>query len=291
MPKVKSERTKPTTVTSYNRPSSSTVSSLSSPAVCSGVVDRALELELAGKHGADVNLQHVIGIDEARRGCWVGAVVAACCILPLHVQIAGLTDSKLVKSEAQRERLYEKITTHPDVKWAVASIEADEIDRINILQATFAAMVNSVTKLDSNTRNNTSLVLIDGDKVPPNLHTLLPQAHCMSVIKGDLHCKSIAAASIIAKVTGDRLAIEYGRQYKLFRFEKNKGYGGCKVHREMLALHGPCPLHRMSYRPVREAAENLAASQIASAASSSNNNCTSSSGIISAETNETHVQV
>jgi ribonuclease HII len=179
----------------------------------------------------------VAGIDEAGRGPLAGPVAAAAVILNPRSLPRGLNDSKQLTPEA-RDRLYEEILRHA-LAVAVAFATAAEIDRINIRQATFAAMRRALTALPAAPRH----VLIDGNDLPPDLG---PPAE--TVIKGDAVIASIAAASIIAKVTRDRLMRRLCVHYPAYRFSQHFGYA-TKIHLAAIAAHGPCPFHRLSFRP------------------------------------------
>lgn len=182
------------------------------------------------------------GVDEAGRGPWAGPVIAACVVLPDNMEIEGLDDSKALTA-TQRESLYHKIV---EIAVAIGLGEADNrlIDSINILQSTFAAMRRAVGSLLC----QPSLVLVDGSFTIPELD--LPQNN---VIKGDSISAVIAAASIIAKVTRDKIMKENHKKYPNYEFAQHKGYG-TKLHRERLNLHGPCEIHRLSFAPVKEIA-------------------------------------
>ncbi|WP_204551915.1 ribonuclease HII [Bacillus ectoiniformans] len=179
----------------------------------------------------------IAGIDEVGRGPLAGPVIAAAVILPLDFYLPGLTDSKKV-SEAKRNLFYEMITGQADV--GIGIIEPDEIDRINIYEATKQAMIQAI----GNLKQAPEHLLIDAMKL--DLPT--PQT---SIIKGDAKSVSIAAASIIAKVTRDRLMADYAEVYPEYRFEKNMGYG-TKDHLEGLDQYGPCTIHRKSFAPVKD---------------------------------------
>ncbi len=182
----------------------------------------------------------IAGIDEAGRGPLAGPVSAAAVILPSDFTHNLLNDSKKL-SEKKRELLYDELTNHPDILWAHSYAETDEIEEINILKATHAAMARSAQGLAS----IPDYCLIDGLAVPN-----FPLAS-EGIVKGDGKSLSIAAASIIAKVSRDRLMIEFAEQYPEYGFERHKGYG-TKLHLEALAKHGPCPIHRMSFAPVAQ---------------------------------------
>ncbi len=179
----------------------------------------------------------ICGIDEAGRGPWAGAVCAAAVILDFSNIPAGLNDSKKL-TEAKRERLYLEIMAAADVGVGLAS--AAEIDEINILQATYLAMNRAVAAL----KVKPSLALIDGNRGPKLFCTT------QMIIGGDAKSLSIAAASIIAKVTRDRLMIELDVVYPAYGFARHKGYGTA-AHAAALAQHGPCTEHRKSFAPIR----------------------------------------
>ena len=174
------------------------------------------------------------GIDEAGRGPLAGPVCAAACVLPEGRVIEGLNDSKKL-SEKRREALYEQITTQA-VAWAVCLMDEAVIDEINILQATFRAMRGAVAKLGL----QPDLCLVDGNR-DPGLG--LPTR---TVVKGDASCASVAAASILAKVTRDRLMCAYDAQYPGYGFAVHKGYG-TKAHYAAIQQLGLCPIHRRSF--------------------------------------------
>ena len=181
----------------------------------------------------------VAGVDEVGRGPLAGPVVAAAVILdPDHLP-DGLNDSKKLTASV-RERLFTEIMRHAHV--AIASIPAARIDVINIRQATFEAMAGALNGLAV----RADFALIDGRDIPP-----LP-CPAEALIGGDRRSLSIAAASIIAKVTRDRMMTLLAQTYPDYGFEKHMGYGTAK-HLEALALHGPTPLHRMSFAPLKHA--------------------------------------
>lgn len=182
------------------------------------------------------------GIDEAGRGCLAGPVVAGACILPLQHSIKGLTDSKKL-SEAQREALYPVIQEQA-LAWGIGVVWPGEIDRINILQATFLAMHRATLAL----RVTPLLLAIDGNqKIPVTLAGSMAQS---TVIKGDLKIPAISAASVLAKTFRDRLMTALHRRYPVYGFAKHKGYG-TQDHIDAIALHGPCRIHRLTFAKVR----------------------------------------
>ena len=186
----------------------------------------------------------VAGLDEAGRGCLAGPVVAAAVILPIEVEtcaecFAGVCDSKQLTAQA-RESLFEVIT-HSAIAVAVGIGSVELIDERNILQATKQAMRSAVAQLSP----MPGALLLDALLLPD---VPLPQR---SIIKGDTLCLSIAAASIIAKVTRDRLMVQLHEQYPLYGFAQHKGYG-TEAHLAALRTYGACPIHRQSFAPVRD---------------------------------------
>ena len=176
----------------------------------------------------------ICGIDEAGRGPLAGPVCAAACVLPAGLEIPGLNDSKKL-SEKKREALYEEIIQKAEA-WAVCLVDEKIIDEINILQATFRAMRGAVEGLGI----QPSLCLVDGNQDPK---LGLPTR---TVVKGDSRCACIAAASILAKVTRDRLMLEMDLKYPMYGFAAHKGYG-TKAHYAAIHEHGLCPIHRRSF--------------------------------------------
>ena len=183
----------------------------------------------------------VAGVDEAGRGPLAGPVVAAAVILPEDFALDGLTDSKKV-SAPKREKIYAILTATAEILWAVAEASVEEIDRLNILRATHLAMARAVDAL----ARKPDHALVDGLPVRG-----LPVTHT-AVVAGDTLSLSIAAASIIAKVTRDRLMVELDARYPQYGFARHKGYG-VREHLEALRNHGPCPAHRRSFQPVAQA--------------------------------------
>jgi ribonuclease HII len=183
----------------------------------------------------------VAGVDEAGRGPLAGPVVAAAVVLPDGFRHDSLNDSKKL-TERMRESIFTEITTDGYIRWALAIIESEEIDRLNILRATHEAMRRAVAKLDPQPQH----VLIDGLPVKP---FPLPQT---ALVGGDGLSFSIAAASIVAKVTRDRLMLEHDAKFPGYDFARHKGYG-TPQHLAALKKNGPCPIHRRSFLPVRQA--------------------------------------
>ncbi|WP_050697962.1 ribonuclease HII [Anaeromassilibacillus senegalensis] len=176
----------------------------------------------------------ICGIDEAGRGPLAGPVFAAAVILPDHHGIEGLNDSKKL-SEKKRELLFDEIIKTA-VSYSVAFATEQEIDEINILQATFLAMKRACDGLAV----RPDFALVDGNRMPPL------DVPAQTVIKGDALSANIAAASILAKVSRDRLLCELDKLYPEYQFAKHKGYG-TKLHVELLKQYGPCPIHRRTF--------------------------------------------
>lgn len=176
----------------------------------------------------------VCGVDEAGRGPLAGPVYAAAVILPLGTEIDGLNDSKKL-SEKKREELFD-IINDVAISVSVGTASEKEIDEINILNATFLAMKRAVEGLEF----STDYAIIDGNRAP-NLE--IPTE---TVVKGDGKVMSVAAASIIAKVSRDRFMLKMAKQYPEYQFEKHKGYG-TRLHYEMIEKYGVSPIHRKSF--------------------------------------------
>ena len=176
----------------------------------------------------------VCGVDEAGRGPLAGPVFAAAVILPENCVIEGLNDSKKL-TEKKREILFDVIKEKA-VSYCIASVDEKIIDEINILQATYLAMKKAVEGLDV----PADYALIDGNRMPPI------EIDGETVVKGDAKSPSIAAASILAKVSRDRFMLELDEKYPQYKFSQHKGYG-TKLHYEMLTEHGVSDCHRMSF--------------------------------------------
>lgn len=176
----------------------------------------------------------ICGVDEAGRGPLAGPVCAAAVILPAHLDIPGLDDSKKLTDKRRRELM--PVIKENALAYGIAFADHSEIDQINILQATFLAMERAVSKLEIKPQ----LLLIDGNRqkdfgIPTE-----------TVVRGDSLSASIAAASILAKVTRDDYMLRMAEQYPLYGFDVHKGYG-TKAHYAALTEFGPCPIHRMSF--------------------------------------------
>ena len=196
-----------------------------------------------GQYAAGI--ARLAGVDEAGRGPLAGPVVAAAAVLPRQWEVDGLpngllrlNDSKQL-TEKIRDQLFEAIHAEPGIHYGVGIIHAEEIDRINILQATYRAMNAALAQLAPAAEH----ALVDGRPVPS---LAVPQT---AIVKGDAKSFSIAAASILAKVTRDRLMVQYDKEWPVYGFAAHKGYGTA-AHLAALAEHGACPIHRRSFAPV-----------------------------------------
>ena len=182
---------------------------------------------------------HICGVDEAGAGPLAGPVYAAAVILPMHVDLPGLNDSKKL-TEKKRELLYPQIMEVAEA-WSVARVEAEEIDEINILNARMLAMQRAIDGLSV----QPDLALIDGNRDHGSLYAIQTPHRC--IVGGDGKSASIAAASILAKVSRDHyMAGEMDALYPQYQFARHKGYG-TKLHYQMLDQYGPCPIHRKSF--------------------------------------------
>lgn len=178
--------------------------------------------------------KYICGVDEAGRGPLAGPVCAAAVILPDGLVIEGVNDSKKL-SEKKREALFDVICESA-VAYSIVFADVEEIEEVNILQATMNAMKRAVESLQT----KADFAYIDGNRLP----SLEIDAECL--VKGDAKSMSVACASILAKVSRDRLMLKYAEEFPQYSFEKHKGYG-TKVHTEALQEYGPCPIHRMSF--------------------------------------------
>ncbi len=176
----------------------------------------------------------ICGVDEAGRGPLAGPVYAAAVILPRDIVIDGLNDSKKL-TEKKREALFDVITERV-LSCGIASASVEEIEELNILNATFLAMNRAIAKLDP----TPELALIDGNRST----SIAMPSRC--IVKGDSRCADIAAASILAKVSRDRYMLTLAEKYPQYHFEQHKGYG-TKLHYEALREYGPSPEHRLSF--------------------------------------------
>lgn len=186
------------------------------------------EAKLKGYH-------YVCGVDEAGRGPLAGPVCAAAVVFPDNVEIEGINDSKKL-SEKKREALYDVIKEKA-LAFGIAFATVDEIEEVNILNATYLAMNRAIEQLGE----KVDYALVDGNRVPKGI-----KVECETVVKGDAKSMSIAAASILAKVTRDRLLLEYDLKYPEYSFKKHKGYGTAE-HIEAIRTHGISEVHRPSF--------------------------------------------
>lgn len=187
----------------------------------------------------DLGYEFVAGVDEAGRGPLAGPVYAAAVILPKGVIIDGVNDSKKL-TEKKREELYDKII-ETAVSYAIVSVDEKEIDKINILNASMKAFALALDNL----KQKADFALLDGNRAPK---LSIPFE---AVVKGDAKSQSIAAASILAKVSRDRYITEMDKIYPQYGFAKHKGYP-TKEHKEAVALYGPSPIHRLTFKGVSE---------------------------------------
>jgi ribonuclease HII len=187
----------------------------------------------------DQGFRSVAGVDEVGRGPLAGPVVAACVVLPRDFSVEEVNDSKKLTAK-KRDRLFDEIM-QSDCQVGVGIVTEEVIDRLNILNASLQAMRQAIDQLQS----APDFILVDGNQRIPDLS--LPQ---MPVVKGDSLSLSVAAASIVAKVTRDRIMLEYHKEYPEFDFAHHKGYA-TKTHMEALRAFGPCRIHRRSFSLVR----------------------------------------
>ena len=196
---------------------------------------RLIELKKIDKEFFEKGVKYIAGIDEAGRGPLAGPVVVACVILPENSMIEGVNDSKKL-SEAKREKLYD-IITQEAISYGVGIIYQDEIDDINILQATKKGVTEAIKQM----KTKPNIIMVDALN---GIDTMgIPYK---SIIKGDAKCYSIAAASIIAKVTRDRIMREWDKVYPEYGFASHKGYGTAK-HIAAIKEFGLCQIHRRSF--------------------------------------------
>lgn len=200
--------------------------------------DRLQQLLRYEEAARRLGYRFIAGVDEAGRGPLAGPVVAAACSIPEGIFFPGINDSKQLTAK-QRASLFKEITTHPDVVYGVGIVSHEVIDQINILQASIKAMIDAVEAL----KIAPDYLLVDGLKLP---HPTPSE----KIIKGDAKSQSIAAASIIAKETRDGLMETYHEKWPHYGFDRHKGYG-TKKHVEAIRKHGPCPIHRSTFEPVK----------------------------------------
>ncbi len=201
---------------------------------------RLAELSLFDKKARQKGFGIIAGVDEAGRGPLAGPVVAAACILLVkRVSFAGIDDSKQLSAE-KRRYFFDKLTSDKHVIYGVGVASVEEIDSINIYQATIQAMLRAIAALTI----KPDFLLVDGLKLP---HPEIPSE---KIIGGDGRSLSIAAASIIAKVTRDRLMLDYHETYPKYGFDSHKGYG-TPQHLAAIKAHGPIPIHRLTFSPFK----------------------------------------
>jgi len=186
--------------------------------------------------------KRVCGVDEAGRGPLAGPVIAAACILPEGVQVEGVDDSKKINSEEERELLYEAIMADKRIETAYWICDEKRIDQINILEATMECMKKCTETLPG---GPVDWALIDGNKIPKGL-----EDKAEAIVKGDAKSQCIATASIVAKVTRDRMMREIDAKYPQYGFKDHKGYG-TKAHCQAIEKYGPCEHHRMTFAPIK----------------------------------------
>ena len=185
------------------------------------------------------DIEYIVGCDEAGRGCFLGPVVAGAVILPRDFKCDLINDSKKL-SEKQREEAYEIIKNNA-IAWAVAEVSAQEIDQINILNASRKAMLMAMSKLN----HRYDMILTDAVKIKTDLPF-------EAIIKGDAKAMCIAAASIMAKVTRDHICYELDKKYPEYQISRHKGYG-TKLHMEILEKYGPIKeIYRFTYKPIKK---------------------------------------
>lgn len=200
---------------------------------------RLIELTQFERDARQGGFSLLAGIDEAGRGPLAGPVVAAACILPQDFYLSGINDSKKLTPK-YRSIFFSLLRSHPDIQFGVGVVSHEEIDAINILQATKLAMQRAIDQLST----KPDFLLIDAVDLKDQ------PIPCLSLIKGDCRSQSIAAASVIAKETRDQMMLEFDKQWPQYGFAKHKGYG-TKVHREAIETYGPCPIHRKTFEPLK----------------------------------------
>ena len=181
----------------------------------------------------------ICGVDEAGRGPLAGPVVAAACMLPIGYEILGANDSKSL-TEKKRRELFSKMMEDPRVVYGIGVVDAIQIDQMNILQASLYAMKLAVESLSS----SPDYVLVDGNILPSWSY------QSEAIIQGDALSHLISCASILAKHTRDQMMLEFDAIYPQYGFAKHKGYG-TKMHLHAIKEYGPCPIHRMTFAPLK----------------------------------------
>lgn len=191
--------------------------------------------EMAYEEGYQV----IAGVDEAGRGPLAGPVVAGACVFSRGLVIEGIDDSKKLTPK-EREELYQVLVNHPEIDFALGIVEHSQIDAINILKASLEAMAIAVKNLAI----EPDFLLVDGNQRPPTEIAL------KTVIKGDSLSQSIAAASILAKHSRDQMMLQFHQEWPQYGFDKHKGYA-TRTHLQAIQEHGPCPIHRKSFEPIK----------------------------------------
>lgn len=212
-----------------------------------------MSLDRSNERRFSKEFDFIIGLDEAGRGPLAGPVVCAAAFIPDGIELDILIADSKIMSQTDREKSYEKIIIDKRILWEVCVVSHTEIDEINILQASLIGMKRACEALLDRMSSKKQLkfisgkciALVDGNKLPQNM-----PIHAVSVIKGDSLMYSVATASIMAKVTRDRIMKEYDTQYPKYNFAQHKGYPTFD-HRKVLHDIGPCPIHRISYGPVK----------------------------------------
>jgi len=238
------QKPKKATKGSSTKQSSSSVSD--SDSLIDTLKSKHMELREAG-------YRCVVGVDEAGRGPLAGPVVIAAAFVPIEVRIDGITDSKKINEEEEREKLYEIIMATPSIKYSVAVLDHEAIDEYNILEASMMGMRECVQKLHDSLvaegEKGVDYALADGNRDPRFVH---PQGlEYEYITKGDSKVYCIGAASIIAKVRRDRMMLKYDAMYPLYGFAGHKGYP-TPQHKALVLSKGPCDIHRKSFRPVKD---------------------------------------
>lgn len=201
------------------------------------------DFEVEKKYG-----ELVVGIDEAGRGPWAGPVVAGAVVFKnrsANAELLDMLDDSKKLTAKKREKIYDILFEEQkkgNLLIGIGEASVEEIDKYNILQATFLAMGRAFEKIGI----MPDIVLVDGNQTPSTI-----KCTCKTIVQGDAKCYSISAASIVAKVYRDRLMQKYAKEYPYYGFEKNAGYG-TKLHIDGLKSHGVCPIHRLSYKPIKE---------------------------------------
>ena len=201
--------------------------------------NRLQKMSLHEKRLYQQGVQRIAGVDEAGRGPLAGPVVAAACILPPEFLLANVNDSKQLTPKV-RDDLFAQLIAETGVVYGIGIVTNERIDAINILRATFEAMQIAVKNLPE----IPEYLLIDGNQLPAF------DVPAKGIVQGDAFSISIAAASILAKVTRDRIMVEEAKKWPQYGFEQHKGYG-TEQHIEAIRRFGPCPLHRKSFDPIK----------------------------------------